>query len=103
MGTLGGFPNPPATTPLGKAERSQRDHMRTLAVFPNPPATSPLGKADRSQRDLLAVFQLFSASSAAGSGFRPPPLWPVTARSSSSASATPSARRIFSVDYKSIK
>src|SRR3569623_1108932 len=64
MGTLGGFPNPPATTPLGKAERSQRDLMRTLAGFPNPPATTPLGKAERSQRHLHAVFQLYSATSA---------------------------------------
>src|SRR3569623_3535932 len=53
MGTLGGFPNPPATTPLGEPELRQRDQMGTLGGFPNPPATTPRGEPELRQRDQM--------------------------------------------------
>jgi len=55
MGTLKGFPNPPATTPLGEAELRQRDQLGTLGGIANPPATTPLGEAELRQRDELGT------------------------------------------------
>ena len=69
-GTLGGFPNPPATTALGEAELRQRDQMGTLGGFPNPPATTALGEAELRQGEATEAAEGVRDNAAAGPGGR---------------------------------
>jgi 4-hydroxyphenylpyruvate dioxygenase len=45
-GTLGGFPNPPATDSARPADLRPRDQSGTLGGFPNPPATDSARQAE---------------------------------------------------------
>jgi MazG family protein len=53
-GTLGGFPNPPATTPLGKAELRQRDNLPDLTPLPGKQTGAEVTKLVGLMQRLLA-------------------------------------------------
>src|SRR4051812_16485136 len=51
VGTLGGFPRPPATDSARQAELRPRDRVGTLGGFPRPPATDSARQAELRPRD----------------------------------------------------
>src|SRR6185503_18663907 len=62
MGTLRGFPNPPATGPAGRSPSgSHAMIMGTLRGFPNPPATGPAGRSPSGSHASI-VRRLFGAA-----------------------------------------